>query len=100
MTRNTLHSQMQQEMIVKEIFNQVKDYAFDYAHKAFERNVYPTDSAIEKLTIFDEQLPESIRIHAVPIWLDSARKEKFRRNDRFFSMGFQSRASPARDFFA
>jgi glutamate/tyrosine decarboxylase-like PLP-dependent enzyme len=51
---------MQQEMIDKEIFNQAKEYAFDYADKAFERNVYPTDDAIEKLYIFDEQLPERI----------------------------------------
>lgn len=58
MTKNTLQRQMQKEMVDKEIFNQVKDYAFDYADKALERNVYPTDEAIDKLNIFDEQLPD------------------------------------------
>ncbi len=60
MTAKNLHKQMHQEMIDKKIFNQVKDYAFDYADKALERNVYPTDDAIEALNIFDEKLPESI----------------------------------------
>lgn len=44
----------------KDIFHQVKEYAFDYADKALERNVYPTDEAIENLHIFDEQLPDHI----------------------------------------
>lgn len=60
MTEKKLHRQMHQEMIDKKIFNQVKEYAFDYADKALERNVYPTDEAIEKLNIFDEQLPNKI----------------------------------------
>lgn len=58
MTKNTLQRRMQKEMVDKEIFNQVKDYAFDYADKALERNVYPTDEAIDKLKNFDEQLPD------------------------------------------
>jgi glutamate/tyrosine decarboxylase-like PLP-dependent enzyme len=60
MTEKNLHRKMQQEMIDKKIFNQVKEYAFDYTDKALERNVYPTDEAIEKLHIFDEQLPNNI----------------------------------------
>ena len=51
---------MRNEMIDKEIFNQVKEYAFDYADNSLERNVYPTDEAIENLSVFDEQLPEKI----------------------------------------
>jgi len=57
MAEKKLYRQMHQEMIDKKIFNQVKEYAFDYADKALERNVYPTDEAIKKLSIFDEQLP-------------------------------------------
>jgi glutamate/tyrosine decarboxylase-like PLP-dependent enzyme len=60
MTEKNLHKQMRQEMIDKKIFNQVKEYAFDYADKALERNVYPTDEALEQLSIFDEQLPNNI----------------------------------------
>ncbi len=60
MTDKKLYKQMHQEMIDKKIFNQVKEYAFEYADKALERNVYPTDEAIEKLNIFDEQLPNKI----------------------------------------
>ncbi|MBI3234074.1 MAG: aspartate aminotransferase family protein [Bacteroidetes bacterium] len=59
MPEKNLQRQMQQEMIDKKIFNQAKEYAFDYADKALERNVYPTDAAIENLHIFDEQLPDS-----------------------------------------
>ncbi|MEP7196098.1 MAG: pyridoxal-dependent decarboxylase [Saprospiraceae bacterium] len=60
MTKKNLHTQMRQEMIDKKIFNQAKEYAFEYVDKALERNVYPTDEAIEKLKLFDEQLPERI----------------------------------------
>ncbi len=60
MTEKNLQSQMQQEMIDKKIFNQAKEYAFDYADKALERNVYPTDEALENLRVFDEQLPDTI----------------------------------------
>ncbi|MBT7996154.1 MAG: aspartate aminotransferase family protein [Bacteroidetes bacterium] len=60
MTKSNLHKQMRNEMIDKEIFNQVKEYAFDYADNSLERNVYPTDEAIENLSVFDEQLPEKI----------------------------------------
>ena len=48
MTSDTLQKQMQAEMVDKEIFNQAKEHAFDYAGKALERNVYPTNEAIEQ----------------------------------------------------
>lgn len=60
MTEKNLQRQMLQEMIDKKIFNQAKEYAFDYADKALERNVYPTAEAIESLNVFDEQLPINI----------------------------------------
>jgi len=46
------------EMLDKSIFNQVKEYAFDYVDKSLERNVYPTKEALENLRFFDEELPE------------------------------------------
>lgn len=42
MTKYRLQKQMLTEMIDKDIFNQVKAYAFDYADNSLERNVYPT----------------------------------------------------------
>ena len=54
-------SKIQDEMFLelrnKEIFKQAQQYAFDYIENIFDRNVYPTQDAIEKLSIFDEDLP-------------------------------------------
>ena len=45
------------EMETRELFEQARDYAFDYADKALERNVFPTDQAIQNLSQFVEDLP-------------------------------------------
>lgn len=58
MKNKNLREQMRQEMIDKEIFNQVKSYAFEYADKSLERNVYPTEEALMDLEKFDENLPK------------------------------------------
>jgi len=54
-------SKIQEKMFLeirnKELFNQVQQYAFDYLESVFERNVYPTQKAIENLSVFDEELP-------------------------------------------
>jgi glutamate/tyrosine decarboxylase-like PLP-dependent enzyme len=60
MMENNLRKQMRKELNDKELFNQAKTYAFDYADKSFERNVYPTEDAIESLKVFEEQLPEKL----------------------------------------
>lgn len=41
----------------KNIFNQAKDYAFEYSDKSWDRNVFPSPEAIEGLKEFDEELP-------------------------------------------
>jgi glutamate/tyrosine decarboxylase-like PLP-dependent enzyme len=56
--RSDIHEQMFREMADKSIFDQVKEYAFEYAGNAAERNVYPTKVAIEELKIFDEGMPD------------------------------------------
>ena len=56
---SSLQQAMFQEMGQKEIFEQAKDYAFDYADKALERNVYPTPEAISNLSQFEEPLPDT-----------------------------------------
>ena len=53
-----IRENMFSEMKEKKIFNQVKEYAFDYAAKALERNVYPTKEALNGLKIFEEDMPE------------------------------------------
>ena len=50
---------MFEEMSNKEIFDQAKNYAFDYADKSLERNVYPGDEAIDNLSQFVEDLPDT-----------------------------------------
>lgn len=53
-----IREKMFHELIDKSIFNQVKEYAFDYVDRALERNVFPTKDAIKNLKEFDENLPE------------------------------------------
>lgn len=54
----TLQDVMFQEMKVKTIFQQAREYAFQYADSALERNVFPTPQAIADLHVFEEPLPE------------------------------------------
>ena len=55
----SLRETMFLEMEEKKIFEQARKYAFDYADKAFERNVFPSDEAIDNLDKFVEDMPES-----------------------------------------
>ena len=52
-----LREKMQREQQLKEVFKQAQSYAFDYADKALQRNVYPSDQAITELDMFVEELP-------------------------------------------
>ncbi len=52
MIEKNLQEQMRMEMMDKKIFNQVRDYAFEYADKSLERNVYPTEEALTNLKEF------------------------------------------------
>ena len=42
----------------RDLFEQVKSYAYDYMDNVYERVVFPTEDAINHLDIFDETLPE------------------------------------------
>ncbi len=55
-----LRNKMFQELEDKQIFEKAKKYAFDYADKAFERNVFPSDKAIDNLDKFVEDMPDSL----------------------------------------
>ncbi len=54
-----LRERMLQEMTRKVIFEQARSYAFDYADKVSERNVFPSDNAIADLDKFTEAFPQS-----------------------------------------
>ena len=56
--KTDIQKNMFREMKEKNIFNQVKEYAFEYADNSLSRNVYPTLEAIENLEHFEEDLPE------------------------------------------
>ncbi len=58
MIEKNLQEQMRMEMMDKKIFNQVRDYAFEYADKSLERNVYPTEEALTNLKNFNESFPK------------------------------------------
>jgi len=48
---------MRSQYIDKVIFNDAQKYAYEYINSAYERNVFPTESALEQLSAFDEDLP-------------------------------------------
>ena len=54
-----LRKRMFDELRRKNIFDAARQGAFDYADGVADRNVFPTDSALENLQAFDEPLPES-----------------------------------------
>ena len=56
--KNDIREKMFHEMNDKSIFNQVKEYAFEYADNSLDRNVYPTQEAVKGLRKFDEELPK------------------------------------------
>ncbi len=55
----SLRQKMFREMEQKEIFEQAKRHAFEYADNALARNVFPTDEAIGNLDVFVEDMPEA-----------------------------------------
>ncbi len=52
-----IQDKMFQEIRNKDIFNQAQHYAFDYLESIFDRHVFPTQKAINDLSVFDEALP-------------------------------------------
>ncbi len=49
-----IHSQIKS----KALFEQGKSYAYDYMDSINQRSVYPLDTALENLSVFDEPLPK------------------------------------------
>ncbi|NNF34794.1 MAG: aspartate aminotransferase family protein [Saprospiraceae bacterium] len=59
---STIQDKMFHELKSKEIFKQASDYAHQYLSEVFNRNVYPLTPDLEKLSVFDEQLPHESKL--------------------------------------
>jgi len=55
---NSTQNQMFLEIKNKEIFKQALQYSFEYLENIFDRNVYPTDEALNDLSKLNEDFPE------------------------------------------
>lgn len=55
---DSLQNAMFSEMLDKKLFEQAKNYGFDFLSKAFDRQVFPTEEALKNLEKFEEPLSE------------------------------------------
>lgn len=55
---SNIQKSMLLELKDKSIFEQAQKYAYEYLDTVFDRNVYPSESALKDLTHFDEKLPD------------------------------------------
>ncbi len=56
---NTQQKKMFTEIQDKSLFEQAQKHAFQYLDEAFQRNIFPTEDALENLSIFDEDMPQN-----------------------------------------
>lgn len=54
-----IQENMFREIQDRSIFESTQDYAWHYLNEVFERNVYPTQAALENLQHFEEKMPDS-----------------------------------------
>ena len=54
-----VRKRMFNEMEQKFVFDDARNAAYDYADRALERNVFPSDDALADLSRFDEELPNA-----------------------------------------
>lgn len=63
MANSTKSSKIQdamfQEIQDHQLFKSAQSYAFQYLNEVFDRNVYPTEEALNKLAHFEEDMPNS-----------------------------------------
>jgi glutamate/tyrosine decarboxylase-like PLP-dependent enzyme len=59
-----LQEEMYSQIQSREIFEQVKSYAYSYMDSVYSRNVFPTDDAIKALSAFDEPFPTAPSVPA------------------------------------
>ena len=56
---NSLQKQMFQELKQKKIFDQARNYAFEYADQIDKMDVFPSEENLKNLDTFDEPIPEN-----------------------------------------
>ena len=56
---NTIQKKMFAEIQDKSLFEQAQKHAFQYLDEAFQRTIFPTEDALENLSIFDEDMPQN-----------------------------------------
>jgi len=56
---NTIQKKMFAEIQDKSLFGQAQKHAFQYLDEAFRRTIFPTEDALDKLSIFDEDMPQN-----------------------------------------
>ena len=54
---NPIQEKMFGEINDERLFQKAESFGLDYLNKAFERNVYPTQEALEELSVFEEPFP-------------------------------------------
>lgn len=55
--QKNLQERMFKELTDRGLFTQAQQYAMDYLEEVLERNVYPTQEALDSLAVFEEDLP-------------------------------------------
>lgn len=53
----TLHDKLRQELSDESLFQKAQDYSLAYIKSAKDLDVYPSESALQELTVFDELMP-------------------------------------------
>lgn len=56
---NSLRTKLFEEFKSKVVFDKAQSFAYQYIDNVLDRNVFPTQEAIDNLKHFDEQLPET-----------------------------------------
>ena len=59
MKKSTLQTKMFKELSDNSLFKYAESYGLEYISSVLDRNVYPTKEAIQNLTVFEENLPDS-----------------------------------------
>ncbi|MCX2745473.1 aminotransferase class V-fold PLP-dependent enzyme [Mangrovivirga sp. M17] len=54
-----LQKQMLSEFQDESLFKKAESFGLEFLSQALDRNVYPTEEALENLSVFDEELPEN-----------------------------------------
>ena len=55
-----IFEEMRQQNKSKTIYKQAVEYAFNYLDNLYDRNVFPSKEALDRLDIFNESLPQQI----------------------------------------